>query len=92
MICVVGFQPEVGSYVCYLLFSLVLLVVFGGMGLSWMECKKSLNKVCQPSNITSKIVERLKNYLKSVSDQNLIWRIGVDFYWIEIEKINLHKK
>jgi hypothetical protein len=82
IICVVSLQPDLHSYVSYLLFTLVLAVVFGGMGFAWMECKISLNQVCQPSNITSKIVEKLRNYLKSVSDQGLIWRIGPDFYWI----------
>jgi hypothetical protein len=60
----------------------MILVVFGGLAMAWLECKQTLSKVCPPSNVTTRIVEKIRQYFKSVSDESLTWRIGPDFYWL----------
>ena len=49
-------------------------------------------KICAPQNMTGSIEEKLRQYLKEVSNDTLTWRVGPDFYWLEIENIKIKKR
>ena len=42
--------------------------------------------------MTGSIEEKLRQYLKGASNDTLTWRVGPDFYWLEIENVKIKKR
>lgn len=72
-------------------FCLLVVLIVGCMGFAWLECEKMVTRICPPSNMTMKIESRLREYFRGVSGGGLSWRVGPDFYWLEVESTAVRK-
>lgn len=36
--------------------------------------------------------KKIQNYFQSINNDSMIWKIGQDFYWIEIHNIKVHRR
>jgi len=54
--------------------------------------KANLFKMVESKNVTRTIEARLVAYFESIKTYRMEWKVGLDFYWLEIHYIKKKKK
>ena len=57
-----------------------------------IECKETLSMLGSSKNMIDKIQHNLENYLKEMTTYSMEWKVGRDFYWLEVHYISKKKK
>jgi hypothetical protein len=60
--------------------------------LSIQECRGKLQELVRSKNVTNTILEKINAFFERVSTEQTEWRIGQDFYWLEIHFIKKKNK
>jgi hypothetical protein len=57
-----------------------------------IECRDTLSMLGSSRNVIEKIQYKLENYLKEMTTYSMEWKVGIDFYWLEVHYISKKTK
>ena len=57
------------------------------MGCSAWEGKQILEQLVHSKDTTRTIIQRITAFFKEINTERVEWRVGDDFYWLEVHYI-----